>query len=123
MKRLVIIILLAFLISWSCEDDKSDKSVVSSIVITPNKIILKPGKTEQFYALVIDQNNMAMDADITWKSSNPSVATINNEGLVTAVVTGSTEIFATVDAVQGLAETLVSEIRRRVLSELITSST
>ena len=123
MKRLVIIILLAFLVSWSCEDEKSDKSVVSSIVITPNKIILKPGKTEQFYALVIDHNNMAMDADITWKSSNPSVATINNEGLVTAVVTGSTEIFATVDAVQGLAETLVSGIRRRVLSELITSST
>ena len=123
MKRLFIIILLAFLISWSCEDDKSDKSVVSSIVITPNKIILKPGKTEQFYALVIDQNNMAMDADITWKSSIPSVATINNEGLVTAVTTGSTEIFATVDAVQGLAETLVSGIRRRVLSELITSST
>jgi len=123
MKRLVIIILLPFLISWSCEDEKSDKSVVSSIVITPNKIILKPGKTEQFYALVIDQNNMAMDADITWKSSIPSVATINNEGLVTAVTTGSTEIFATVDAVQGLAETLVSGIRRRVLSELITSST
>ena len=123
MKRLFIIILLAFLISWSCEDEKPDESVVSSIVITPNKIILKPGRTEQFYALVIDQNNMAMDADITWKSSNPSVATINNEGLVTAVATGSTEIFATVDAVQGLAETLVSGIRRHVLSELITSST
>ena len=123
MKRLVIIILLAFLVSWSCEDEKSDKSVVSSIVITPNKIILKPGKTEQFYALVIDQNNMAMDADITWKSSNPSVATINNEGLVTAVTIGSTDIFATVDAVQGLSEALVSDIRRRVLSEMITSST
>ena len=123
MKRLVIIILLAFLISWSCEDQKPDESVVSSIVITPNKIILKPGKTEQFYALVIDQNNMAMDADITWKSSNPSVATINNKGLVTAVAIGSTDIFATVDAVQGLSEALVSDIRRRVLSEMITSST
>ena len=123
MKRLVIIILLAFLISWSCEDEKSDKSVVSSIVITPNKIILRLGKTEQFYALVIDQNNMAMQADITWKSSNPSVATINNEGFVTAVAIGSTDIFATVDAVQGLAEALVSDIRRRVLSEMITSST
>ena len=123
MKRLVIIILLAFLISWSCEDQKPDESVVSSIVITPNKIILKPGKTEQFYALVIDHNNMAMDADITWKSLNPSVATINNEGLVTAVAIGSTDIVATVDAVQGLGETLVSDIRRRVLSEMITSST
>ena len=123
MKRLVIIILLAFLISWSCEDQKPDESVVSSIVITPNKIILKPGRTEQFYALVIDHNNMAMDADITWKSSNPSVATINNEGFVTAVAIGSTDIFATVDAVQGLAEALVSDIRRRVLSEMITSST
>ena len=123
MKRLVIIILLAFLISWSCEDEKPDESVVSSIVITPNKIILRPGKIEQFYALVIDQNNMAMDADITWKSSNPSVATINNEGLVTAVAIGSTDIFATVDAVQGLSEALVSDIRRRVLSEMITSST
>ena len=123
MKRLVIIILLAFLISWSCEDEKPDESVVSSIVITPNKIILKPGKTEQFYALVIDQNNIEMEADITWNSSHSSVATINNEGLVTAVATGSTEIFATVDAIQGLAEALVSGIRRRVLSEMITSST
>jgi len=123
MKRLVIIILLAFLISWSCEDEKPGESVVSSIVITPNKIILKPGKTEQFYALVIDQNNIEMEADITWNSSRPSVATNNNEGLVTAVATGSTEIFATVDAIQGLAEALVSGIRRRVLSEMITSST
>ena len=123
MKRLVIIILLAFLISWSCEDEKPGESVVSSIVITPNKIILKPGKTEQFYALVIDQNNIEMKANITWNSSHPSVATINNEGLVTAVATGSTEIFATVDAIQGLAEALVSGIRRRVLSEMITSST
>ena len=123
MKRLVIIILLAFLISWSCEDEKPGESVVSSIVITPNKIILKPGKTEQFYALVIDQNNIEMEADITWNSSHQSVATINNEGLVTAVATGSTEIFATVDAIQGLAEALVSGIRRRVLSEMITSST
>ena len=66
---------------------------------------------------------MAMDADIIWKSSIPSVATINNEGLVTAVATGSTDIFATVDAVQGLSEALVSDIQRRVLSEMITSST
>ena len=123
MKRLVIIILLAFLISWSCEDEKPSESVVSSIVVTPNKIIMKPGKTEQFYSLVIDQNNIEMEADIIWNSSHPSVATINNEGLVTAVATGSTEIFATVDAVQGLAEALVSDIRRRVLSEMITSST
>ena len=123
MKRLLIIILLAFLIFWSCDDEKASELVVSSVVVTPNKIILKPGKTEQFYALVIDQNNMAMQADITWKSSNPSVATINNEGFVTAVGIGSTDIFATVDAVQGLAEALVSGIRRRVLSEMITSST
>ena len=123
MKRLLIIILLAFLIFWSCDDEKASELVVSSVVVTPNKIILKPGKTEQFYALVIDQNNMAMQADITWKSSNPSVATINNEGLVTAVTIGSTDIFATVDAVQGLSEALVSDIRRRVLSEMITSST
>ena len=123
MKRLVIIILLAFLIFWSCDDEKASELVVSSVVVTPNKIILKPGKTEQFYALVIDQNNMAMQADISWKSSNPSVATINNEGFVTAVGIGSTDIFAAVDAVQGLAEALVSGIRRRVLSEMITSST
>ena len=123
MKRLLIIILLAFLIFWSCDDEKASELVVSSVVVTPNKIILKPGKTEQFYALVIDQNNMAMDADIIWKSSIPSVATINNEGLVTAVAIGSTDIFATVDAVQGLSEALVSDIRRRVLSEMITSST
>ena len=86
--------------------------------------VLKPGNNVQIYALVIDQKSQEIDEpDITWSSSNESAATVDDNGLVTAKGQGATEIRAKVAALEGKAEVAVSVIRRKILSEMFTSST
>ena len=104
MKSLKIYIFLLFVFSslfFSCEDKDSAKAQVpASIVVTPVNSILKPNQIIQLYSLVIDKN-----------------------GTVTTKSKGSATIIATVDNIQGMAEIVVSAIRRKILSEMFTSST
>ena len=54
---------------------------------------------------------------------NELVAIVNQKGLVTTKSKGLVSIIATVGTIQGMAEIVVSTTRRRVLSEMFTSST
>ena len=122
-KSFTILAALAFL-AWSCEENGGEEQVPTSIVLTPLNIVLKSGNNVQMYALVIDQKNQEIDEpEITWSSSNESVAIVDDNGLVTAKDQGATEISAKVAAIEGKAEIAVSLIRRRILSEMFTSST
>ena len=128
MKYLKIYLYLPFLLSslfLSCEDkDASYIQVPSSIVITPVNSILKPNESIQLYSLVIDKNNSKIDEpEVVWSSTNDMVALVNQNGLVTTKSKGSATIIATVKNIQGMAEIVVSTIRRKILSEMFTSST
>ncbi len=121
-------IFLSFILSslfWSCEDKRSSANQVpSSIVITPVNSILKPNQSVQLYSLVIDKNNSEIDEpEVVWSSANELVAIVNQNGLVTTKSKGSVTIIASVGTIQGMAEIVVSITRRRVLSEMFTSST
>ena len=68
-------------------------------------------------------NDKIDDIAIIWTSDNESVAIVNEKGVVTGKGQGTTYIIATTGNVQNSIEITVSAIRRRILSELFTSST
>ena len=66
------------------------------VVVAPAEFTLNAiGATVQVTAEALDKNgNLVVDAFYTWTSTNPSVATVDSNGLVTAVGAGRTEIKA-----------------------------
>lgn len=66
---------------------------VESITVDQNQTTFQSGQTRQFYVIVSPLT--ATNTNVTWSSSNPSVATVNDKGLVTTISNGSTTITAT----------------------------
>lgn len=68
-----------------------------SIILSPLNPSIEVGSTQQFTAIGNYSDGSASDitATVTWTSSNPTVATINNTGLATGLSSGVTTITAT----------------------------
>ena len=120
-----IIILISFLVFTSCDDSKSDIELIpDSINISSSYSIIKPEQQIQLKVQVLTaDNNKIDDLIIEWTTDNKSVAIVDKKGVVTGKDQGTTHILATVGNVQSSIEITVSAIRRRILSELFTSST
>ncbi|CAH7148217.1 Bacterial Ig-like domain (Group 2) [Vibrio chagasii] len=74
------------------------EAVVESIVVTPSPLSLNTGVTKTLSVSATLSNNQvtALDnATLTWSSSDPSVVTINSDGVVKAIASGTTSINAT----------------------------
>jgi uncharacterized protein YjdB len=67
---------------------------VNSVTVSPASVTLDPNGTQQLTANV-DATPASADKSVTWTSSNPSVATVSESGLVTAVAQGTATITAT----------------------------
>ena len=85
--------------------------VATSITIEPAAYTLEMiGATVQLMATVRDQNeNVMSDVTVTWTSGDESVATVSDQGLVTAVGNGMAEITAQAGDSIGTAAITVSE--------------
>lgn len=68
---------------------------VSKVTLNMTSLSLKPGTTGQLTATVTPST--ATDKAVSWKSSAPAVATVDDDGLVTAVANGSANITVTTD--------------------------
>ena len=74
---------------------------VSITPATGATILTSKGQTAQFHAVGSFQQGshppttQSITSTVTWSSSTPSVATIDNTGLATAVASGTTTITAT----------------------------
>src|SRR5689334_21210611 len=66
----------------------------NSVTITGPFSVLEVGQTEQMLATVNDVNGLAIPGALAdnWRSSNPAVATVDGNGLVTARAAGQTFI-------------------------------
>lgn len=86
-----------FTFKINIEDGKivTDEIKVTGISINEQTVNLKQGETFQLIATV--QPGNATNKNVTWSSSNETIASISKEGLVTALSTGETTITATTE--------------------------
>lgn len=91
------------------------EQVVDAVVLTPASASRTVGDQLQFSAEAQDANGNPVDGlSFTWASSNESVATVDQNGLATAVGEGSTMISATTSG--GVRGTATLSVTREVAS-------
>ena len=94
MKRLYILLLAVLPILFACTR-KEQEVRVESVTLNQTSVELQIGKTLQLDATV--SPSTATNPDVSWSSSNASVASVSKSGLVTAVKEGSAKIIAAAD--------------------------
>jgi hypothetical protein len=93
--------LTALLLACGGTDPGGDP-VVATVDITPEAPSLQTGATLQLAAtLRTDDGAVVTGRPVTWTSSEEAVAAVDEDGLVTGVAAGSSEITATADGVSG----------------------
>lgn len=77
----------------------------AEIVLTPEALVLSPwGETAVVAATVLDDTGAELpDAPVSWSTSNAAVATVDDQGTVTAVDVGTTSITARSGDAEGTA--------------------
>ena len=90
-----------------------------SIKLEPSMAtLIAAGQTVQFSATVLDRNGHPIaDAIVAWESSDAAVATVSDEGLVTAVMNGTATITARVGSVTQNAAVNVAQSAERITLE------
>ncbi|HEY2379304.1 MAG TPA: Ig-like domain-containing protein [Gemmatimonadaceae bacterium] len=72
------------------------KAAVAQILMTEVKSALHPGDTIRVTAAPLDAKGQSLlDHKVTWQSTHPEIASVDNFGVVTAHAAGTTEIVAT----------------------------
>ena len=109
--------LLATVLATGCGDGTVEPPaaptpVPTTISVSPAAATLQSlGETAQLTADVRDQNGQTMaSAAVAWTSSDPSVATVDASGLVTAAANGAVTVTATAGSVSGTAAVTVDQI-------------
>ncbi len=77
---------------------------VAIVRLTPSATSVEVGSSKELVLEVLDAGGGQISGrTAVWSSSDPSVATVNENGIVSGVAPGAATIHATVDAVQGTA--------------------
>ncbi|MCH5227257.1 MAG: leucine-rich repeat protein [Muribaculaceae bacterium] len=77
------------------------------IVLNVEEVELKIGETIQLEATVLPENTT--DKSLSWNSSDPNIATVSDNGLVTAVSAGTAIITVTCGEVSSTCEVIVTK--------------
>ncbi|MDR0700728.1 MAG: Ig-like domain-containing protein [Tannerella sp.] len=93
--------------------EKAVQVIVSDkfIEITPSSVMLIVNETQQFVATIVPENAADGRAPV-WTSADPAVATVSEQGLVTAKEIGVTTVTATSGSVKQTATVTVGAIRQ-----------
>ncbi len=77
----------------------------AELTISPNPITLKKGATQKLTAKILPSG---LILTTTWKSEDPTIATVDDQGTVTAVSNGLTAISASLDS--GVTQTVMVSV-------------
>ena len=91
---------------------KTNEVTVEKVVVDPAVATIQVGNTKQLTATVTPEGA----ATVAWKSSNPTVATVDDKGLVTAVAKGEAYITATAGGKVGMCSVTVFEEGQTVVT-------
>jgi hypothetical protein len=92
--------LLALLSVAACGDPSGVGVVVAAVEVTPANPSTNVGLFVQFQARALDASGQQLTGlDVSWSSSNSSIASIDDDGLATALDVGTTAITATIGGV------------------------
>ena len=92
------------------EPDVPVDPALTDITVTPSSATLMVGETKGFVATALDQDGNAMPGiDIAWSSSDPTVGTIDDDGVFTALVAGTATVTAASGDIAGTATVTVSD--------------
>ena len=100
--------------STSPSPSPSTKYMVSSIELSRYECYIAPGKTVKVNAEVYPEN--ATNKKLTWKSDDTSVATVDQDGLITAIDTGYTYITVAASDGSGIYEEIYVVVKNEYLS-------
>ncbi len=89
MKKIIPIFMMILIMLGACSDEK-DPIVVTGVTLNVNTLELKEGETALLEVTVSPAD--ADNKNVTWSSSNTSVATIDSQGKVNVVGVGTTII-------------------------------
>lgn len=91
---------------------KTNEVTVEKVVVDPAVATIQVGNTKQLTATVTPEGA----ATVAWESSNPTVATVDDKGLVTAVAKGEAYITATAGGKVGMCSVTVFEEGQTVVT-------
>ena len=117
MRFLVVPVVLSIIVLLSCgRESPTEPPRTGSVRISPAEAVLDAiGATVQFTASVRDVKDRAIaDAAVTWTSGDTEVASVTDEGLVTARRNGSAVITAVSGRFHGHAAVTVSQAVARI---------
>ena len=97
-----------------------DVQPVTNIEISPSTLSLFVGAKEQISAAATPSNST--NKDIAWFSSDCNVATVNNEGIVTAIAVGNVTITCVAKDGSGVKATCAVTVKQPVTSITLSSS-
>jgi hypothetical protein len=106
----ILLILLTSRYLASCGEDSAGVEAVSSVRITviPSDLVLNPGASARLEVTVHDgEGELLEDREISWSSSNPSIVSVSQAGVVTALDVGRALIGAYSEQSVGFARVVV----------------
>jgi len=109
--RLSTCALLAAVTSCGSDSTGTGNRVVASVIVSGTRSNVAVGKTLQLTAVGLDANGFPVTGAIfQWSSSNPSIASVSNTGVVTGVALGSATITALTGTIAGSLDITVGPV-------------